>query len=330
MPRKDGKGVKDTVKKVVGKVKTAVTNFRAGARPHAPPKVREFLKEHGDQKITDIRVGRVPLDKPLQKFLNWLSRGEYEATRKRLGYNDIYHTFLVVRLEDGKEYRIEKNSSVEMKPYEKEQQKAEHRAIPLKEPVPLNLFLANGQHYYNITAPKVKRGKTFWEYDASNNNCQYFVDDLIKGNEGTNEIPKEGVKEAEDFTQQDITQITNTLPNFTKSVLDFRQALDHAIEGSGLKSHLYSQLIKPVKQMEGKGFFGDIWKKIAEWLFKKLDSHVPKYSGPVLEHGPPKGSHHNPIHQGQAIREGHEKPRKTAHDQFAELGDGMRKRRRVR
>lgn len=300
MPPSKGRGVVSSVKRAFNKAKTAVKNFKAGARLRAPPKVREFIETHKNDKIVGLKVGRVPLDKPLQQFLNFLSGGKYEAARQKLGYNDIYHTFLIAEFEDGRQFRIEKNSSVEINPA-KTQKKAEYETVQLYQPIPLGDFIERGQKQYNITKPKVERADNFWQYDATNNNCQYFVDDLVKGSQGAY-IPPNEVNEVEKFAKQDIAPITEHLPGFTKSVLDLRQRLDHAIDGDGLhdlKLHMLKHLTKPKSVQEGQGVFGDIWKRVSGWLWGKLKQTKQlgpivevgskiKPLGPKLNHGPPR------------------------------------------
>lgn len=217
----------ETDKSLVASVK----NFFAPIRKKAPPKVREFVARNGNDKIITLEVGRTPINKPITGFLNTLSLGKYSKKKKELGYDNVYHTFLVATLESGKKIKIEKNSEVAITDYKPST--GELRHIPLKEPVPVSKFLEKGEKYFNTSDGSVSRGQNFWRYDKRTNNCQYFVDDLIRGN--ATEIA-EAPEVSEPFRKQDSEELSKSLPAVSDSILNFKQRLDHAVSGDGLSN----------------------------------------------------------------------------------------------
>lgn len=211
---------------------TSVKNFFAPIRKRAPPKVRQFVARNGKDKIITLEVGRTPIAKPVTGFLNTISLGKYSKKKKELGYDNVYHTFLVATLESGKKVKIEKNSQVEITDYKPGT--GELRHIPLKEPVPVSKFLEKGEEYFKLSDADVSRGQNFWKYDKRTNNCQYFVDDLIRGN--ATEIA-EAPEVSEPFRKQDAEELSKSLPDVSDSILNFKQRLDHAVSGDGLRRY---------------------------------------------------------------------------------------------
>jgi len=207
-----------------------VRYFSAGTRKHAPPVVRSFLDKTKGQTITGIQAGRVPISSNLQKVFNVLTFGDYERQRNRLGYNDIYHSFVVVTLNNGQRYKIEKNNVVSVAPYHPKE-KDQLFQVHLTSTTTPEQLLENAENYQE----KNDQRPNFWTYDHENNNCQYFVDDILKGNKNimTNE------QQASEFTVQPeayktVQGLNKTLP-FIKHIPNATGALHRFYYGSGFK-----------------------------------------------------------------------------------------------
>ncbi len=224
---------------------SAAKNFFKPIRKQAPPKVRDFVGRNKDKKVISVEVGKTPVLKPVQKFLDVLSGGKYEKKKKELGYDDLYHTFLVVTLEDGRKYKIEKNSSVEV--HDWKPQAGKFAKIPMKEPVELDKFLEKGEYYFKNHPKKSERGENFWSYDKTNNNCQYFVDDIIKGNSDALQ-PHESL---DSWVKQDSAEISKSInSSIPDAILNLKQRIDHAVEGEGLHPG-FSSVAKRIARREG-------------------------------------------------------------------------------
>lgn len=161
--------------------KSALTSILHGGRREAPPAVRKILQDSPGARVVKVQSAVVPVGKPLTKFLDWVSGGKYEQKRQQLGYNDINHAYLIVTLDNGKTYRLEKNHVVEMYSYDVKNDKNQKLDLQLSGTPELSSFLSNAEKYQESGKSTSKRGN-FWQYDPQNNNCQYFVDDIVKGN----------------------------------------------------------------------------------------------------------------------------------------------------
>jgi len=204
--------------------------FSGNTRKHAPPAVRTFLEKTQGQTITSIQAGRHPISSNLQKVFNVLTFGNYEKERNRMGYNDVYHSFVVITLNNGQRWKIEKNNVVEVQPYRPSEKDQLFQVQLIESTTPADL-LQNAEKYQETHEDR----PNFWTYDHKNNNCQYFVDDILKGNKKimTNE------KEAAEFTvQPNIHQTVDTLDKLVpiaKHIPNFIGGLHRFYYGDGFK-----------------------------------------------------------------------------------------------
>ncbi len=159
------KKVYDVGKEVVNRITTAITG-----RTHAPPQVRHLLEKHGNAHIVGIEVARSPVQKVITYILNAISGGELEKNRKSLHYDQIYHLYLIITLDDGHSFKIERNQSVTVSGPSVSSD-SEVVNVPVSNNVTLNEFIANGS----------KDNPTFWQYNWQTSNCQMFVRDLLQG-----------------------------------------------------------------------------------------------------------------------------------------------------
>lgn len=79
-----------------------------------PKAINDFLKLHGNKYIRRIIVSRIPVSAKIQFIANLVSNGGWTANMKKLNYDDVYHLFMIVELDDGLLFKIEKNSRVDI------------------------------------------------------------------------------------------------------------------------------------------------------------------------------------------------------------------------
>jgi len=79
-----------------------------------PKAINDFLKLHGNKNIRRIIVSRIPVSAKIQFIANLVSNGGWTANMKKLNYDDVYHLFMIVELDDGLLFKIEKNSRVDI------------------------------------------------------------------------------------------------------------------------------------------------------------------------------------------------------------------------
>jgi len=130
------------------------------------------MDQHGQQEIKDITIERAPLQGYVTKTLDALSRGGFSRAKKRLGYDDVMHDSMMVTLNDGKKYRLEKNHVVEAYPVTGLQAHTVKNKVPLKGKTNLKELMGNAS----------RNDSDFWQYDPSGKNCQQFVEDVVVRN----------------------------------------------------------------------------------------------------------------------------------------------------
>ena len=170
-------------------------------------------------------VGRTPVTSGIKKFMNYLSFGRLEKKRKELGYEDIFHSYIIVKLDDGKFYKVERNHIIEEKEItNKDQIKGEVKNIPLDKEIEVGDMIENAS----------KNSKDFWVYDPRDRNCQDFVERTIKNNDLYDNIDDE-TKEI--VKPQDGNALIETLHYFKgvpKTLTDLYSGIDRAIYGNGV------------------------------------------------------------------------------------------------
>ena len=136
-----------------------------------PDVVINFLKNHGDEEITSLAVGRVPIAKILDLALDIMSGGQFGKVKKALAYDKMFHLFVIV---NGR-HKLEKNELFTIKPYSREADE-ENMTVPLDgKKITISQFLK-----------KASEGdeKGFYrDYDPCRRNCQDMVIRLLRSNQ---------------------------------------------------------------------------------------------------------------------------------------------------
>lgn len=209
-----GSGIIDTIKEGFNRFKNIIYG-----RSEPPPAVKKLIETHGDANITSINVYRTPIIPIIKNVLNLLSEGQLNENQKKLNYDDLYHLALVIKLDDGYEFLIEKNEDVNVKSPSVTSD-TEIKNVPMNGKINLAQFIANGTKSSNI-----------WNYNPISSNCQMFISSLLKGN---------GLMNAElnTFINQDSVKLLENMPLTTKiasSIADFKQKLNILIGGKKVK-----------------------------------------------------------------------------------------------
>lgn len=216
-----GLGIVSTVKEVAGKVVKRVSDIFQGMRQRASPSIRQWLEKNGEKKIKKIVVGRKPIQSGVEKVANLLSLGKYEANKKSLGYDKMFHLFMIITLDDGSSIKLEKEEvpkltiSSDAGPDKIEVQKQPN--------VSMNEFIKNAE---------TKAGGTkLWVYDPISQNCQYFVKWCLQG---SNLL----TPEVEKFVMQDANKVIEGFSWFQKlgrAATNIANVADVALHGQGFK-----------------------------------------------------------------------------------------------
>jgi hypothetical protein len=180
-------------------------------REDYPPEVTSWLNKHGDEKITSLKVGRVPVAGMVRGFMNLLSLGALNKAAKKAGIDTLFHLYLIIN----DKYRFEKNQLITFSNYKPQGKDEQIVDIPLD-----GKDITIGELVDNA----VKRmGKTdFFTYGAfGNRNCQGFVLGLLQGS---------NFKAPTSFIKQDVEEIVKNVPSYVpkvaNAITDLAGALD--------------------------------------------------------------------------------------------------------
>ncbi len=175
-----------------------------------PRSMRKFLTSPiGNENILSLRVGRVPLTKATSTVLNLVTFGGWDKAKAKLGYDNVFHLYLVIN----DKYRLERNHITTMYGYSKPSDE-QSVIVPLSQEITISELL-------NKTAAQV--GPGLQRYSGSSNNCQDFVIQVLSANN----LLTENLRT---FIKQDIESIYEHLPFYAKWVSNLVTDTAHKIE----------------------------------------------------------------------------------------------------
>ena len=212
-----GGSVKDTLKFIHDQTPGGrMSLFLRGPRKHPTYRLEHFLNEQKGKKVTSMHIGKKPIISPVHKILDLLSLGGFSRVKKKLGYDDVYHQYLLTGLDDGTFHKLERNHIIEN--VKANNDDFSHGLIDT--PV-------TGKELYldEMIKKAADDNPDFWQYRGRSNNCQYFTRDMVEKN---GLMPK-GSKE---LVPQDGKALLDSLPEAVRwipdAVTDFAGAADRA------------------------------------------------------------------------------------------------------
>jgi hypothetical protein len=220
----EGKGIKEVIQ--------AVKSFLFFPSSKMPEKSQKIFEKYKSNKINKIEIYREPIQKTIQTFFNLLSLGKYNEAKKEK-YDDLFHLYMLVTLDNNSKILIEKNENVYIRD--------EYQKNPDSEKIDIELGNENldlDSLLYN-TEKAISKFK-FYQYNAKTNNCQDFMINILK----SNGLDK---KEYTDFIKQDLNYLFSKLPSwadkFTSLLTDLRAKISE-IFGLGRKQKRQVKLDK--------------------------------------------------------------------------------------
>ncbi len=130
------------------------------------PTLARFLDAHAHSRIHKIGVYRQDMRTPLNSLLD--ITGTYTAKASALGYPCIYHYYIVLYLDNLYLDNLEKAYKIERK----------HHGIYATQISEVDELVA--QHTTNMSV--LQFFTTVGDYDIETNNCQHFVNILLRAN----------------------------------------------------------------------------------------------------------------------------------------------------
>lgn len=130
--------------------------------------------------IIKIYVCRQSIPDESILLANTITKGVYEKNRKRLGYKTVFHTYVYLVLDNGKKIIVEKRGhgiNVITDPTSIHKQKSLSECMTITTPIPCHLTLRT-----LLRHTRDYMGSKFNPYDPIYNNCQMFVNAILKSN----------------------------------------------------------------------------------------------------------------------------------------------------
>jgi hypothetical protein len=226
----------NTVSDTFSNITDRITGFFSGPRTNAPPQFRQFLEEFGNNKIETAFVCRKPIQSFINTFFNFITFGQFETALKNLNYDELFHLYIVINLDNNRSFRVEKNEVVRVEPtYEGCE---DYLSAPIRKPIKVIDFFENG---------KKQQPDDFFLYDAKTNNCQVFLTSLLNGN-------NINTPQLNSFVKQDAIAIFSQMPAYAekigKFITDLGARADILISGASLhKKRHKRRLLRPKKKM---------------------------------------------------------------------------------
>ncbi len=165
-----------------------------------PKILNNLLSKYGDNKIIKISICRTPLSKPVYYLVNIITLDEFRKNRKKLNYDNIYHLYMIVYLDNGVIFGIEKNVRLNIwfKITIRKNSKCKNKIV---NNITLIDFIENGEKI---------GGSDFYRYTADYNNCQKFINDLLKSNKIIG-LSKFVLQDAGSLVSQEIAEKSHTI-----------------------------------------------------------------------------------------------------------------------
>ena len=188
------------------------TNALISGRKGISPNVDKFLRDHGDEPITEMIISRNEISSLLIGSMKLISTQFRERVSGKL-----YHLKLLIKTSHSN-ISLEKNEVITISPY-KMNYNAENLYVSFPAGISINILLQNTRY---------KMGGSFLSYSARDNNCQNFILALLQSNFLDN--PRNVL-----FTKQSTSDLFDVnLRKITNSITDIAQKIDIIKEGGSL------------------------------------------------------------------------------------------------
>lgn len=216
-----------------------------GVRMDYRPRVRALLKQIGNEPIVSMMVRRDPIQTLINTALNLITKGKWEASKKKYHYDELFHLSLEVAIHPNKNsgeiarYTIEKNEVINIEASSPIHRNTEMMTVPMSHGATINSLLNGGKEMMK---------ERFFPYHPFFNNCQSFIIGLLQGSGFL-------TPSLQQFIKQDIEEMVSELPSETgtiaKTVTDIAALGNVWLEGRGGGGHEPNARLK--KQLDRLG-----------------------------------------------------------------------------
>jgi hypothetical protein len=176
----------------------------------ATTRVKNFLRDHGEDKITSLTLGRTPIGSALNGALNLVSSGKFDEAKQKEGFDKFFHTFLIIN----DKFKMEKNQTLNVDTY-KSSEKEENKTVSVPSNLTINDLFKKG-------IARMGEDDFYSNYSALDKNCQWLMKNLMKS------IGRDEDK----FLYQDVTNIKKEIEgtsNIADEITDGASTIDKFI-----------------------------------------------------------------------------------------------------
>jgi len=136
-----------------------------------PKQVSDNLKKYGNNIVVKIIICRVPIKGVIKILLDGITLGQFSKEAKNYNYDDVFHLYAILILDNGKYLLTERNQRVVLELTDRNKANVKDY-MTINSNVKLNRLFDNA---VNLD------GKNIWRYDPINHNCQNYITTLLKG-----------------------------------------------------------------------------------------------------------------------------------------------------
>jgi len=212
-PARYGLNVEDYEQYGIGGAISSLGTYLFG---NATQRMKNFMKDHGDEEITSITLGREPIQAAISSVMELISLGEFSKSKEKRGYDAFFHLYLIIN----GSYVLEKNQNVNYRPY-KPNDKEELYEVSLSglKGKTINEFINNGVELMG-------EQKYWMGYNPLTNNCQKWVESNLAANDIDSAASKEFYYQD---TQDLIDAIEPSVQDFLEETTDVASGLEKFI-----------------------------------------------------------------------------------------------------
>jgi len=215
-------------------VVASVSNYLVPKR--IPPSSQKFLDQFGDSLITQIRMRRKPVASGLNIAFTALTAGQWDETKQKLGYDNLYHLSIIINFTDRngtpRVGMIEKLATLNLRLNEDDNTDAEYSPVMMSPPT---LHIKE-----SMDAVARLMGEKLYTYSAFHNNCQDFAYAWLVANKLENPTLMS-------FVVQPIDNLLKEQPGFVDSlsqtITNLGGIADRVVQGYGKANYRH---LKPV------------------------------------------------------------------------------------
>lgn len=159
--------LKQPFMKLYSGIRGGINSFLRGT----PRSIDEMLLKHGDKKVIGFEPRRRPIPSAIDWVINKATGGKSNEGKGKMGFDNFYHLWSNITLEDGTKLMTEKNERLYMKERHETSGKASPFPVNIKDGLTLREMMTLTER--NVGSENLHR------YHPVNANCQKYVTGLM-------------------------------------------------------------------------------------------------------------------------------------------------------